>query len=182
MTLKKANAACGLLTIFFLLAHAGYQMVTFVMMYHNSTITRILGWACVAAVMMHAVLGMCIMMFSHDGSSLRRYPRENRRTIIQRASAVGIMVLLLLHIQSFGIMTSGTLGLIAAELIQFLFFTCVFLHIGTSFSNAFVTLGWLDDMERKKKTDKVVWVICAVTWAAAVIIVGRTYIVLSSRF
>lgn len=180
MTLKKANAAFGLLTILFLLVHAGYQMFAFVAFMYNPVVTRVLGWACAGAVMVHAVLGMCIMMFAHDGSALRQYPRQNRRTILQRATAIGILVLLPLHIEAYGILTSGTPGLIAAEIIQLLFFSCVFFHVATSFSNAFVTLGWLEDMDRKKKIDRAVWAICSLSWAAAVIVVGRTYLVLAA--
>ena len=125
-------------------------------------------------------LGMSMLMFVHDGSSARSYSGMNLRTILQRASAIGIMVMLVLHIKSFDILHAGTPGLIAAEIIQLLFFACVFTHIGTSFSNAFVTLGLLGDMDRKKKIDHAVYVICAVLWAVAVFVVGKTYIALSA--
>lgn len=179
MALKKANAATGLLTIALLLAHAGYQIVAFILFIYNPAVTRILAWSLVGAVSIHAVLGMSIVMFAHDGSELIRYPRENRRTIWQRASAIGILVMLVLHVQAYSILMSGTAGLIAAEIIQFMFFTCVFAHIGASFSNAFVTLGWLGDMDKKKKIDRCVWIICGIIWAAAVIVVGRTYVTLA---
>ena len=69
---------------------------------------------------------------------------------------------------------------IAAELIQLLFFSCVFTHIGTSLTNAFVTLGFLGDPDKKLRLDRALWVICAVIWAAAVLVTGRTYIMMAA--
>ena len=180
MKLKKANAMLGLLAILILLAHAGYQVVAYILFIYNPLVTKLLAWATVAVVSLHAVIGMSMVMFVHDGASISAYQGLNMRTILQRASAIGIMVTLVLHIKAFDILKSGTPGLIAAELIQLLFFSCVFTHIGTSFSNAFVTLGFLGDIDRKKKIDRVTYVICAVFWAVTVLVVGKTYVVLAA--
>ncbi len=180
MKLKKANAILGLFAICILLAHAGYQIVAYILFLYNPMVTKVLGWLTVAVVFMHAILGMSMVMFVHDGGSLSAYPKANQRTILQRASAIGIMVAVVLHIKSFEMLSSGNLGLAAAELTQFIFFSCVFTHIATSFSNAFVTLGLLGDMDKKKKIDRVVYVICAVLWAVAVIVVGKTYVALAA--
>ncbi len=180
MKLKKANAILGLFAILILLGHAGYQIVAYILFIYNPLVTKVLAWATVAVVSMHAILGMSMVMFVHDGGSLGSYPKANLRTILQRASAIGIMVTLVLHIKAFDILKSGSLGLAAAEIIQVLFFSCVFTHIATSFSNAFVTLGILSDMDKKKKIDRVVFVICAVIWAVAVVVVGKTYVALAA--
>jgi len=180
MKLKKANAILGLFAIAILLGHAGYQVVAYIMFIYNPLVTKVLAWATVAVVSLHAVLGMSMVMFVHDGGSIGSYPGANLRTILQRASAIGIMVTLVLHIKAFDILHAGTLGLIGAEIIQLLFFSCVFTHISTSFTNAFITLGLLGDMDRKKKIDSVIYVICAIFWAAAVFVVGRTYIALAA--
>lgn len=179
MKLKKANAALGLLAIAILLVHAGYQVVAYLLFIYNPVVTQVLAWMTVGVVAFHAIMGMSMVFFLHDGVTVKSYPRANLRTILQRASAIGIMVMLILHIKAFAIMKSGTPGLIAVEFIQFLFFTSVFTHIGTSFSNAFVTLGLLEDMEKKKKIDRVTWVICAVLWAITVFVVGKTFIAVS---
>lgn len=180
MKTKKVNAVLGLLAICILLAHSLYQVAAYILFIYNPLVTRLLGWAAAAVVSSHAVIGMSMLMFMHDGGNVTAYPRANLRTILQRASALGIMVMLVLHVKSYDILRSGTPGLIAAELIQLLFFTSVFTHIGTSFSNAFVTLGLLQNMDRKKKIDRVTWIICAVLWAVSVIVIGRTYIALAS--
>ena len=181
MTLKKANAALGLLTIALLLIHVVYTLTCFILFVHNPKVNALIAHLCVAATAMHAVLGICIVVFAHDGSTLRRYPKENIRTIMQRASALGILVILGLHAKAFAIATGGGNGLQIAIILQTLFFTFVFMHIATSLSNAFVTLGWLDDMDKKKKIDRVVWVLCALIWIAAVIIVGSTFAKIASH-
>ena len=182
MKLKKANAILGLFAILILLAHAGYQTVAYIMFIYNPLVTCLLGWITVAVVSAHAILGMSMLAFAHDGGSVKDYPGMHLRTILQRASAIGIMVMLVLHIKAYDILRSGTPGLVAAELIQLLFFSFIFIHIGTSFTNAFVTLGLLGDMDKKKKIDRVVWVICAVLWAVTVFVVGKTYIALAAMY
>ena len=180
MKLKKANASLGLLSIAILLTHAVYEVVTYILFIYDPVTVKILGWACAGIVALHAVLGMCIVMFSHDGSALKQYPKANLRTILQRASAIAILVLVVLHILSHNMLQSGTAGLIGAEVVQFLFFTCVFIHIATSFSSAFVTLGWLQNMETKKRIDLAVWIICGILWAVAVFVVAKTMVSLAA--
>lgn len=175
MRLKKANAALGLLSIAVLLAHAGYQVVAYLIFLYNPAVTSVLAWATAAVVAAHAVLGMSIVMFAHDGSTLGRYPSLNRRTLLQRASAIGIIVMLVLHVQAFDILRSGTLGLVCAEAIQVLFFACVFTHVATSLGNALVTLGLLRSMDAKRKLDRIVWVACALLWAICTLVIGGTY-------
>ncbi|MBQ9179633.1 MAG: hypothetical protein IJ132_02390, partial [Firmicutes bacterium] len=126
MKLKKANAALGLLAIVILLVHAGYQVVAYLLFIYNPVVTQVLAWMTVGVVALHAIMGMGMVFFVHDGATVKSYPRANLRTILQRASAIGILVMLIFHIKAFAIMKSGTPGLITAELIQFLFFTCVF--------------------------------------------------------
>ncbi len=180
MKIKKANAAFGLLTILLLLAHAGYQVVAYIMFIYDPLVTKVLAWACTACVLVHAVLGMSILMFSHDGSALMEYPRKNMRTILQRASAIGILVTIILHIQAISILHSGSFGLVIAEVIQFLTFSFVFTHIATSFSNAFITLGLLENMDTKKRIDTVCYIICGIFWLVCVAVVGTAFIAMAS--
>ena len=180
MKLKKANATFGLLTIALLLAHAGYEVITFSLMLYDPVVTKVIGWSCMAVVGIHAILGMSIMMFAHDGSDLWKYPKENRRTILQRGSAIGILVMIALHLKCFDLIKSGTAGLVAAEVIQVLFFACVFTHIALSFSNAFVTLGVLEDLKKKQRIDAVASIICGICFIVAAFVIGRTYVIMAS--
>ncbi len=183
MKLKKANAFFGLLTILLLLVHAGYEMVAYVKFLYNPFVTKLLSYLVLVALLIHMVLGMSIMMFANEGTDLSKYPKDNKGTIIQRASAIAMMVLVFGHINSFAILNShfgGVFSLIVAVLIQVLFFGAVFAHVGTSFSRAFVTLGLLSSMEKKKVIDRIVWTLCAIAFVAIVIILTKTYIMLWS--
>ena len=64
-------------------------------------------------------------------------------------------------------------------MIQAVFFACIFTHIATSFSNAFVTLGVLENPKTKKTIDIIVWIICAICFLVAAIIIGKTYFALA---
>ena len=92
MKLKKANAILGLLTMAILLIHAGYQVIAYVLFLYDPMVTRILAWATAGVCSLHAVLGMSIVMFCHDGSTAAQYPEANLRTVIQRASAIGMLI------------------------------------------------------------------------------------------
>lgn len=175
MGLKKTNAALGLLTILLLIAHVIYQLIAYIMFLYNPLVTKLLAWSCLAVVAAHAVLSIYIVTSAHDRKLKVGYPGKNLRTILQRVSAMGIFVMLIGHTQVFRILMSDRGGLAAAGIIQAIFFTCVFTHVGVSLSNAFVTLGWLDDMERKKKIDRFIWILFAILWLASMIIVGSTY-------
>lgn len=177
MTLKKANAAFGLLTIVMLLVHVGYQMYAYINFVYAPEVTKLLGDLVMLCLIVHMVLGMSIMMFANDGTELKKYPKENKGTIIQRASAIGTLVFLFGHLKAYSILTShvgGIWSFILAMLIQVLFFGCVFMHVATSFSKAFITLGWLESMDTKKKIDKVVWAISIIAFIAVIVVIGRT--------
>lgn len=180
MKLKKVNAAFGLLTILLLISHAGYQMVAFIKFVHDEKITMVLGGAIMACMVIHMVLALTIVMIAGDGTDISAYPRDNVRTIMQRASAIGIMVLILGHINSFKILTSSSAGLIIASIIQILFFGMVFIHIATSFSNAFVTLGILESESKKRIIDRVMMILCAVAFVVVCVITIRTYAMLAT--
>ncbi|MBR0399231.1 MAG: hypothetical protein IJH95_00225 [Mogibacterium sp.] len=175
MGLKKTNAMLGLLTIILLLAHIIYQLIAYVMFIYNPLVTKLLAWSCLAVVAAHAVLSIYIVTSAHDRKLKIGYPKKNLRTVLQRVSAMGIPLILIAHTQTFRILMSDRGGLIAAGIIQAIFFTSVFTHGGVALSNAFVTLGWLDDMERKKKIDLFIWILFALLWLASMVIVGSTY-------
>ena len=183
MKLKKANAIFGLLTIVLLLVHAGYEMYAYIKFIYAPFVTAFLSYLVLGALLVHMVLGMSIMMFAHDGADLKAYPKENRSVIIQRGSAIAMMVLVFAHIKAFDILQShfgGIFSLILVVVLQAAFFAAVFLHVATSFSKAFITLGWLSTLEKKNAIDRVVSIICAIAFVAILIILTKTYYVLWS--
>ena len=183
MKLKKSNAVLGLLTIVLLLIHSGFEMYAYIQFIYSPVVTKVLGLLILGALICHIITGMSIMMFSNEGTELRKYSGLIRGTILQRASAIGILVFLLGHLNAFAIMNShvgGVFSLIIALIIQSLFFGCVFLHIGTSLSKAFITLGFLESLDTKNRIDKVVWIISAIAYIAIMVVIGKTFIMLWS--
>lgn len=183
MKLKKYNAVLGLLTIVLLLVHSGFEMYAYIRFIYGPVVTKVLGGIILAALICHMITGMSIVMFSHDGAETRKYAGLNRGTIIQRASAIGTLVFLFGHTKAFDIMNShigGAFSLVLAIIIQALFFGCAFLHVGTSFGKAFITLGILESLTVKKRIDRVVWIILAIAYIAILAIICKTMFILWS--
>lgn len=180
MKLKKANAVLGLLTIVMLIIHAGYQMVAYVKFVHNEGVTMALAAVILVFMLIHMILALVIVTIAGEGTDITGYPRDNMRTIIQRASAIGIMVFLIGHLYAYDILTSSSAGLILSSIIQILFFGMIFIHIATSFSNGLITLGLLQSETKKKVLDRVIAAMCSVAFAAACIITIRTYAMLAA--
>ena len=183
MKLKKCNAVLGLLTIILLLVHAGFEMYAFIRFIYSPVVTKVLGSCILVALLCHVITGMSIMMFSNDGTEIGKYSGLNRDTIIQRASAIGILVFLFGHLNAFSIMNShigGAFSLILALVFHGLFFGCAFLHIGTSLSKALITLGVLESLDTKKKMDRVVRIILAIAFIAIMVVISKTFIMLWS--
>ena len=89
------------------------------------------------------------------------------------------MVALVLHLQAFDLLHAGSFGLFPAILVQVLLFGSVFLHISVSLSSALVTLGRLEDPEKKRKLDKVMMILCLSCFAVCLIVVAKTYVILA---
>ncbi len=167
MKLKKLNAALALLAILCILLHVGYSAFAYLTFYYNPVLKNLFAVPFLVLTCLHAVLGMTIVFTQKDGSRMDLYPKQNRRTILQRTSAALIFPLLILHMKTFALMQAAAEGgqtlvillLIAAEL---LFFAVVLTHAATSFSKAFITLGLLTSERTAEAVDKACYVIGAV--------------------
>ena len=124
-----------------------------------------------------------VLFLIHEGYQLYAYtamyynPVLSKVTVLQRVSAVLIVLLLPLHIFSFGILKSsvGGVGYILTEIAQILFYAALCCHISLSFSNALVTLGYLADMRKKRVIDIVVTIICVILFIAASVIITSAH-------
>ena len=120
-----------------------------------------------ALLCLHAVLSMGIVFFSADGTKLNQYPKQNVGTILQRGSAILILPLLILHINTFSLLQTcagnGNWFCFVLLLIsQPVFYATVLTHVAVSVSRAMITLGRVSSLEKKKTVDRVVRIICAV--------------------
>lgn len=176
MTVKKWNARLSLLTLLLLLIHEGYHLYAYITMYYNPVLSKVTGYALAASLALHAILSIVIVFGMHDSKKIA-YKKRNLRTVLQRISGCMIIVLLPIHIFSFGLLQSsvGGIGFVLTELAQILFYGALFCHFSTSFSNALVTLGWLSNRKKKRVIDIIVTTVSVLLFLAASVIITMTH-------
>ena len=179
MPLKKINAALGLLSIAAMLVHIGYTVFAYLAFYYNPTLKLLTAVPFMVLACLHAVCGMLTVFLQSDGTRLDMYPRQNVRTVLQRVSAALMLPLLILHINTFGLLQSSAeagqwLWFALLMLSQPLFYATVLIHIAVSVTRGFITLGWLTSTEKQKVIDRVVYILCALAFAVSTFVVVRT--------
>ena len=179
MRLKKINAALGLLSIVAMLVHIGYTVFAYLAFYYNPTLKLLTAIPFMALACLHAVCGMLTVFLQADGTRLDLYPKQNARTILQRASAALMLPLLILHINTFGLLQSSAeagqwIWFALLMLSQPLFYGVVQTHIAVSVTRGLITLGWLSSTEKQKVIDRVVYILCALAFVVSTFVVVRT--------
>ena len=179
MRLKKINAALGLLSIAAMLLHIGYTVFAYLAFYYNPTLKLLTAIPFMVLACLHAVCGMLTLFLQSDGTRLELYPKQNARTILQRASAALMLPLLILHINTFGLLQSSAeagqwIWFALLMLSQPLFYGVVQTHIAVSVTRGLITLGWLSSTEKQKVIDRVVYILCALAFVVSTFVVVRT--------
>ncbi len=179
MKLRKINAALGLLSIAAILLHMGYTVFAYVTFYYNPGLKVLTAVPFMVLTCLHAICGMLTVFLLPEGTRLDLYPKQNIRTIIQRVSAALIFPLLILHINTFALLSSSAEGgnwfmFWLLMLSQPLFYAVVLSHIAVSVTRGMITLGWLTSQERMKAIDRIVYILCALAFAIATFVVLRT--------
>ncbi len=179
MRLKKFNAGVSLLTTIALVIHMGYSVFAYLTFYYDPVLKLATAIPFMLLACLHAVCAMAAVFLLSDGTRLDLYPKQNLRTILQRVSAALILPLLILHINTFDLLrktSEGGMWLFFALLIltQPLFYGTVLTHIAVSLTRALISLGWLSDRETQKRLDRIIYIVCALAFAAAVFAVIKT--------
>ena len=179
MRLKKINAALGLLSIAAMLLHIGYTVFAYLAFYYNPTLKLLTAIPFMVLACLHAVCGMLTLFLQSDGTRLELYPKQNARTILQRVSAALMLPLLILHINTFGLLQSSAeagqwIWFALLMLSQPLFYGVVQTHIAVSVTRGLITLGWLSSTEKQKVIDRVVYILCALAFVVSTFVVLRT--------
>ena len=179
MPLKKINAALGLLSIAAMLVHIGYTVFAYLAFYYNPTLKLLTAVPFMVLACLHAICGMLTVFLQSDGTRLDLYPRQNARTILQRVSAALMLPLLILHINTFGLLQSSAgagqwIWFALLMLSQPLFYGTALTHIAVSVTRGLITLGWLSSTEKQKVIDRVVYILCALAFAVSTFVVVRT--------
>ena len=160
MRIKKLNAWLALITAALLLIHETYQLFAFILFYYNPVMTKILGYALALAFVLHGILSAYCLFVLHDSKSVA-YKKMNIKTVLQRISGLAMILLLPLHICSFLLLqrSAGTFIFYLLLAFQALFYAAINCHVAVSFSSAFITLGYLEDMDKKDRIDRTAWAI-----------------------
>lgn len=179
MKLKKINAALGLLSIAAMLLHIGYTVFAYLAFYYNPTLKLLTAIPFMALACLHAVCGMLTLFLQSDGTRLELYPKQNARTILQRVSAALMLPLLILHINTYGLLASTAeagrwLWFALLMLSQPLFYGVALIHVAVSVTRGLITLGLLTSSDRQKRIDRVVYILCGLAFAVSIFVVVRT--------
>ena len=139
MKLKKCNAVLGLLSILFIIVHMLYNIYCYVFFYYSPVLKWATAAPLLAAVGLHACLGMSILFLQPDGIPEDPYRHKNKETFLQRLTAGLMIPLLFLHLYGFSLMqnsaSSGNkLLFYAVVLAEIVFYAVVLIHVAVSFS------------------------------------------------
>ena len=179
MKLKKCNAVLALASVFFGLVHIGYSAFAYLTFYYNPTLKMLTAIPFLAAVCLHAVLGMLLVFLQGDGTRLSLYPKLNKGTVVQRVTAALIFPLLIVHLNTFSLLQESAaagnwFGFALVLIAQVLFYIMVDAHIVTSFTKALITLGALSSEKKRKTADRIVWIVGAALFLFALFAILKT--------
>lgn len=166
MNVKKINAVLALLTLAALIGHAGTMGVSLWTGWYDYALCKALARGTVTLMTAHALLSIAVFFFCHDGAQTQ-YGGANRGTIIQRGSAIALLVLIHIHTRAYAHMATGvplsvgqTVFFSAAEL---LYFAAIWSHVAVSVSRAAVTLGIARSARAVGRIDRAAWVVCGIS-------------------
>lgn len=176
MSIKKWNARLSLLAVALLLIHSAYQTYAYITFYYNPLLSAATGYALAGIFVLHGILSVVSVYILHDSKTVA-YKKLNIRTLLQRISAALMILLLPLHILSFGLLSgsAGTVWYIFVEAAQILFYAAMFTHVALSFTSALITLGRLEDMEKKRVIDRALAALCAVMFITTSVTITLTH-------
>lgn len=168
MILRKINASLSLVTTVLFLNHA--ISLSIWMLYRCGIQKSVINMpkALMVVTALHAVLSILLAILGHKGAEKRKcnsYPKMNASTIVQRATGIGMLLLLGLHIAGAATHFQPK---ILHSIMHPVFFAVSFLHIAVSVSKAMITLG-IGNAKAVKIVDITIKILCAVTWILSVI-------------
>ena len=172
MVIKKISSGFAFFTMLLLLAHVIYEASAFATMIVNLKVTAFFGKTTATVMMLHGIFAAIAYFGLHDSKTIQ-YKKLNIRTLIQRISSICLVVMLPLHVISVKLLIKYQGTPIVNGLLCFgvLFYAVVFTHVAMSFSNALITFGLLEDIEKKKKMDRVGYVICGLLFILVSVVI-----------
>ena len=170
MVLKKINATAALLTMLVAYCHIGIMSYSLWTGWYNLKICKGFAWATASMFIAHALLSIIIFFFKHDNASVK-YKKCNVGVIIQRVTAIAMLILIHLHTSAYAHVATGTtlsVGMVVFRIItEILFFGSVLVHMGDSCPKALITLGILPNERAFKVVAYVSCIACGLLFLVA---------------
>lgn len=144
--MKKFNAVLALLTSALVIIHIGTMGLLLVGAVAFSPVYHTVGTVLLVVLGLHVVISLAALAFFQERGGLFRYPRFNMGTIIQRASALLMIICVCVHYYHYtAILVNGVVQMTAqaaAVLVFDLLLTAVAVtHTCISFPKALITLS-----------------------------------------
>ena len=171
--MKKVNACITWIIMLLFYSHLIVMSYSLATGWYDYNICKTLARATGIVISIHAILSIIVVLFLHDGVKVGYYAKRNIKTIIQRATAIIIMIFVHLHVKAFRFIVQGT-HLSTADkafilVTEFIFYGANFLHLTVSFSKSLVTMGLLRSDDKEKLINRIVLVINVVLMCVATI-------------
>lgn len=169
MNPKKLNACLGLAATVLGLFHIGFYSLWCLSKGQLPDIGRVLSPIFSITAVLHGLFSITMAILARKGIRLpkgvqpRSYPALNRKTVLQRSSAILMLLLLPLHI--IGANTHYAPWLLYT-ITQPLFFAAVLLHTALSFTKALISLG-IGTVKGLRFLDIVISLVCAILMLAS---------------
>lgn len=171
--MKKVNACITWILILLFYSHLLVMSYSLATGWYDYNICKTLARATGVVISIHAILSIIVVLFLHDGVRVGYYAKRNTKTIIQRVTAIIILIFVHLHVKAFRFIVQGThlstTDKIFILVTEFIFFGANFLHLTVSFSKSLITMGLLRSDDKEKLINKIVLVINVVLMCVATI-------------
>lgn len=178
MSLKKTNAVISWILIILLLVHIAstqlYMIAGIFNMQLMMQLPKALGMICVV----HICISLGIVFFMHDGSDFTKYGKLNRKTLLQRLSGIMIILLIHAHINLFASFIYENLPISAGKkivvfIVEMIFFGAIFLHLDSSFTKSFITMGMIRSEKTERGIDIAARIFCVFGFAFTFVVLAR---------
>lgn len=166
MRVKKINSVLSIFTIVVIVMHIAFSCRTLLTGWYSKEISYVLPMLLYVTVGVHAMLSMYIVFLVHDESSVTKYKKQNISTVIQRLSAILMLVMLHPHISIFSQFKPGATFepsmAIPTILVESVFYIAVLSHIALSIPKCVVSLGLLHSEESLKIVKIISNIVCTI--------------------
>lgn len=112
----------------------------------------------------HVLISIIIVFFFHSGSGIFGNASINKRVIIQRSTAILMVLALHRHIINYDFFETGisisVWNKILIIVVELVFYASLVAHITASAGPSLMEYGFIDSKDKIKKVDRIVFAVC----------------------